>query len=100
MEREMAVYLIIAASLHPTLGQRIESLYPGAQSFSDRAWMIESEETAQSIARKLGISAPDESGKTTSEFGYLLVTKMSGTYWGYGPTSLWDWLKSALQRGS
>ena len=96
----MAVFSIITANPHSELADLIGSTFANNFALSDRSWLITSDETAQTIARKLGVAERDQNGLTHSKFGHIFVSQLSSNYWGFGSTATWDWLKSAFEKNS
>lgn len=96
----MAVFSIISVFPSEGLSARIGETYPINFAWSDRAWFVTTDETAQSIARKLGVSERDQNGQIHSEFGHIVVTKLASDYWGFGPSASWEWLKSEFEKSS
>jgi hypothetical protein len=96
----MAVYTIIATVALPGLAADVAREYPEHHAWSDRAWAVRTDDTAQTVAGKLGVSGRDAAGNAASKYGHIVVMQATSNYWGFGPTPFWDWLKSAFERGS
>ena len=96
----MAVFAVVSKVLQPALAARIAQSYPELFEWSDRAWIIQTNDNATKIARNLGVSERDASGQESSEFGHVVVLQLAPSYWGYGPTPIWEWMKSAFERVS
>jgi hypothetical protein len=94
----MALYAVIAKAQNTVLQNRIALHYPDFQAWSDQTWIVHSDDTAEAISLKLGVSQRDSQGTVTSEVGHVLVVKLAASYWGFGPNFFWDWLRSAFQR--
>jgi len=91
----MALYL--ASPLHAAERQRFEQALTAAIEERDRfaltngAWIIDFQGTSRELSDKIGTTSDP---RTT---GSVLYTGISG-YWGYGPTTLWEWLRSRLEK--
>lgn len=96
----MSVFAILTPTANPPLSFQISQIYPDHLEVSDRSWLIFTEDTSLGVSRKLGVSERNEQGAVTSQFGHILVIQVSSSYWGYGSTSTWEWLKSALERSA
>ena len=96
----MAVFIVIVNEPHAELPQRIASEFPDSFSFSDRAWLVQSELTALAVSRALGVSERSSDGAVTSTFGHIFVSQLSPNYWGFATASLWDWVKAKFERSA
>lgn len=94
----MATFAIISATPSDAFKAQVAAIYPDNHTFRDGVIFVTSASTAQQIARSLGVSPVDDEGKSSSQFGHLLVIQVTSNYWGFGVSTLWDWMKSSFEK--
>lgn len=96
----MAVFTVTIVDAHPAFAGRVSSAFPECHQFSDRVWIVVSDETPQAIAQKLGVTERDAEGKVASQFGHILVSQMTSNYWGFASSGMWEWMKAKFERSA
>lgn len=85
----MAVFAVISVpgGMQHVLGAAVEKAYPGNRNFkvADGHWLVSDLSTAQEVTHRLGVA----SGMA----GMVIVYNISG-YFGYAPTSVWEWIQA------
>jgi len=91
----MALYL--ASPLHsedyPRFNKALDTAIDARDRFAleNGAWIIDFPGTSQELSEQIGTTA------NPSTTGSVLYTGISG-YWGRGPSTLWEWLRSRLEK--
>jgi hypothetical protein len=64
---------------------------------SQTGWLVNFKGTTVELSHLLGVTNADNTG--IFPLGSVLVTSV-GSYYGRGPTQMWDWLKTRVEAGS
>ncbi len=90
----MAIFLIVLDEDNEEFEARVKTLYPPPQShkISDLTYFVQSNETSNAIAEKLGLR------ETVGLIVTGVVYRLNGAYAGYTFKSTWDWLEQAEAR--
>ncbi len=93
----MTVYSVITAKPQPLVESLLNQHYAGQFfTYSPQTWLVASKETAVQVSAKLGAKQRLPDGSVVGEVdGYVFVTELGPSYWGFANTSLWNWLKEA-----
>lgn len=94
----MTVFAVLSPRADPRLAAQIASQYPDHKEYGSNVWLLQSKDTALEVSHRLGVSVRNAEGTATSQFGHVMVIQLASSYWGFGPTDVWDWLKSAFER--
>jgi hypothetical protein len=95
----MAVYQITSEQADPRLASLIPTLYHGQiYHWGDRVWFVQTADTTQEVAKKLGV--PTKGEKPSVPIVRFMIIRLSGTYWGWAQTEMWEWLESAFKKDS
>ena len=70
--------------------KRIKEEYPTCLPLSGSGILVESQEVADQIAERIGLTGEHQEDAVTG-----VIFKTNGTYSGYASRSLWDWLERA-----
>lgn len=62
---------------------------------SDAGFLVAASGTSEELSNRIGITSAE--GNSLS-LGTALVTRVS-SYYGIGPTLMWEWLKSRMEQG-
>lgn len=94
----MPIYLAIplqeSSKLNAAVEQYISSPSDRHQLQADRGWFIKFTGTTVELSNLLRITGQAEGEKPT--VGSALIVPVS-TYFGRGPTPMWEWLKSRME---
>lgn len=94
----MPVYLITPLGHNvDQVGTAIRIKIPAEDRFElqNRAgWLVRHRGTSVEVSNDIGITPPDR--ETSSELGSAMVTSV-GSYYGRGPTTMWEWLKTRFE---
>lgn len=94
----MAVYSVHSEHANPALHAAVVRHFAGAHYiYSDTLSFVSSVETAREVSIKLGIKTRGEDGSALSGIEQAFVLQASPGYFGWTKTSLWEWLKNALE---
>jgi hypothetical protein len=94
----MAVVAIITKQPEPRLDDVLQRLYKGRFTrWSPTTAVVSTTDTPAAMAPKIGVKTRNADGTLTGEFGDIFITQLSPSYWGFGSTAFWDWLKTAFE---
>lgn len=96
----MAVIAIITREPEPAprLDALLQQHYPGKfVRWSDSVVVVSTADTPMQLSQKIGTKVRNPDGTLSGEFDDIFVTQLSASYWGFGPTAFWDWLKNAFE---
>lgn len=94
----MPIYLVTP------LGQNFDKLAAAMESLPNDSvlplqakagFLVSFEGTTVELSHHLGITAPER--PKSSEVGPAMVTAVT-SYYGRGPTTMWEWLKNRIER--
>ena len=97
----MAIYLVTPLAHNADkVKQAVTSNLEAADYLELQAragWLVKYAGTSVELSRVLGVTPKVISGPT--EIGSVLITSV-GSYYGRGPTPMWEWLKTRIESGS
>jgi hypothetical protein len=90
----MTVFAVMARTNRPDIAEAVERVYPNGKSFrfGDNVWFVSDRRTAKAVSDALGVKKGGITG--------VVVMPTTGAYYGVANTTLWDWLRSALEEGA
>ncbi|RYF36666.1 MAG: hypothetical protein EOO21_01410 [Comamonadaceae bacterium] len=56
--------------------------------------------TAKGVADRLGVKSKREDGMFAGTLENVVVTQLAPSYWGWAPSTIWEWLQVSHQGGS
>jgi hypothetical protein len=88
----MTVFVVLARRSTSELEKNISRAFPDSYfRYSDSAWFISATGTAREVSEKIGAKKGVISG--------VVVLATTGSYFGVSSPDVWDWLRSAVERG-
>ena len=88
----MAVFAVLMPTPQPALIATIQRLFPNdCLAVTETQWLIATTGTAMGLTAKLGIYDSAEPDKPAIGNAIILLVT---SYFGRGPSSIWDWLKA------
>lgn len=95
----MALFLVTPlASNHGQISQEIaDAVLDSLPLQSDAGFLVSFSGTTEELCKVIGVTTDDP--QTPTRTGPALVTTVM-TYYGRGNTSMWEWMKSRLERNS
>jgi hypothetical protein len=95
----MPIYLVVSlandASALDNALQRTVSASDRYRLQGNRGWFVRSELTSIELSNAIGITGPTWEGPAL--YASAIVAPIS-SYYGRGPTDMWEWLKSRMER--
>jgi len=96
----MPVFVIIPlANNFEGLGKALEAKLIATDFFAlqnDAGWLVNYGGTSQELSTFIGITPPPDSG--AEPLGSALVVPVP-SYYGRGPTTMWEWIKTRMEGG-
>lgn len=83
----MSIHAVVLTEANAEVSKRIEMRYPQHYALNNTFFLVRSEEITEKVAIDVGIK-----GDERVEDALGVVFKLNGTYAGYAPRALWDWL--------
>ena len=83
----MNIHAIVLSKQCDEVSRLIETNYPTCFKLNQLSYLVRSGGVSQTVAVKSGIKGGDR-----VEGAVGTVFKLTGTYAGFAPTSLWEWL--------
>ena len=91
----MTIFAIMMPQPQPGLVAEVEKLFPNDFiMLSDTQYLVSFNGTAVDLCAKLGIYNLKEKDKPASGVAVVFATS---SYFGRGPATVWDWLKTKLE---
>ena len=89
----MTVFIVASRDPSPELESAISKNFAGKKNlrFTDRVWFVSSASTAREVAEILNVKK--------GGLGGVVVMPTTGAYYGLANTSIWDWLRAAIEEG-
>lgn len=96
----MPIYIAVplaptSAPLDAAVTKNIESKADKYKLQNDRGWLIRFDGTTVELSNKLEITGQAEGAK--SPVGSAIVVPVT-SYFGRGPTDMWEWIKTRLEK--
>jgi hypothetical protein len=98
--RAMPIYQVTPLSNNATAVGQVVREKLGADALelqSQTGWLVTFKGTTVELSHLLGVTNPTNEG--AFPLGSVLVTSI-GSYYGRGPTQMWEWLKTRAEAGS
>lgn len=97
----MPVYIVTpltatSDALNQAVESYIESPADRYKLQADRGWLIRFDGTSIELSDKLRITGKESEGISFPISAAIVVPISS--YWGRGPTDMWEWLKTRIER--
>jgi len=91
----MTIFAVLLPTPQPTLVAEIVRIFEGNYiQLSETQYLVSSSGTAIEICAKLGIYDAKQPEKVSTGVAVVLATS---SYFGRGPTTLWEWMKAKLE---
>ncbi|WP_424947542.1 hypothetical protein [Candidatus Spongiihabitans sp.] len=83
----MAIHAIVLQSENDEVSSRITAHYPNVYAINDKCFLVRSDDVSEKVAEKAGLKGDEQ-----IEGASGVVLKLNGTYAGFAPSSVWEWL--------
>lgn len=97
----MPIFQITALADNKTaIQQAVESKFPAEDRYklqSNAGWLVRHHGTTVEVSNHLGVTGQPQG--EPSPIGSTMVTLVT-SYYGRGPTDMWEWLKTRFERES
>jgi hypothetical protein len=91
----MTIFAVLLPGHQPGVVESIKRVYPNDHyGITDSQWLISANGTAIDVSAKLGVYDPKNPLTPSSGNAVIFATS---SYFGRGPTPIWDWLKAKLE---
>ena len=84
----MFLHAIVLTAPSDGIAERINQHHPKHYRMNHTVYLVRSDDISEKIATDIGLK-----GERQVEGATGAVFKLNGTYSGYAPTSLWEWLE-------
>ncbi len=94
----MAVFVISSLNPNPELAAAVAEEYgERSQAFGLSTFYIHTSESIQALSDTVGIKRKAKDGTVTGTFASVVISELSPNYWGFAPSTLWNWMKAAFE---
>lgn len=95
----MAIFLVVPLSKNvDQIGSALRANLPAEATFelqNGAGWLVEFDGTSAELCKVLGVAGTVD--RDTPSNGPAIAVTV-GSYYGFGSTSMWEWLKSRFER--
>jgi hypothetical protein len=89
----MTIFTITSRAVNASLEDKINKVFPETHfKFTNNVWFVSAKGTPKEICEKIGVTKGGISG--------VVVMSTTNSYFGVAGTDVWDWLRSAIEKGA
>jgi hypothetical protein len=89
----MTIFTITSRAVNDSLETNIANAFPEKHfKFTNNVWFVSTAGTPKEICEKIGVKKDGISG--------VVVMSTTNSYFGVAGTDVWDWLRTAVEKGS
>lgn len=89
----MTIFTITSRAVNASLEGKISQAFPEKHfKFTNNVWFVSTTGTPKDLCEKIGVVPGGISG--------VVVMSTTNSYFGLAGTDVWDWLRTAVEKGS